>query len=1166
VNDSIRYFQHIILTAKFLLPMYDKFRVLNNRYRISAPCNTGGMSEIYEARDLHTDSKVAVKIFTSGHLDLRVLKESFNRELLALTQLKHPSIVDLLDNGEDSQTGHQFLVLEWVDTDLRKLLQKTSIHDWDRLYWSIIRPLLEGLAFAHSRDVIHRDVKPSNILVDAAGTAKLTDFGVSKLQTYLGSSLTLKDFTSPPYSPPESDDGSYSATRDIFGISAVLVECLAQTILTTYEELYAAFDRIPLPIQVHNIVKRALATDPGKRQQNAAVFLAELDAMQEFRGARSEPKQQIFVEISPNALKGLFIMHPESTREELESLLVSDLNVVCGMTSIFEANRANSETITLFGGSFICRAYVALPDEDHLYIVSVSELSPTVVERRRNDSMAANVLFKRGRPGLSFAGRESINSLRDQLEGFRLKRIAQEAQNQENKLFRLWSSVLEAKTAIEKAKENPIKYDGYQEKGHRILFSTDVAPDGGLSGQLRLVKDDGVVKVTGEVEFATKEQISLYVTNWYSKDLPQIGFLSIDTEAALLAIQRQQSALRTIRADRGIRSDLGRLCVHPEKSRVPGAVSTFTPIQPQIDVPKTSAVAAALGTEDFLVVEGPPGTGKTTFIAELILQCAKTHPNRRILLTSQTHVALDNALEILIRTQSESKIVRIGRSDNPRISKAVENVLLDNVLDSWRDEVLLRGRRFIERWASEHGISPKEVLVGIEFERLAVTQSDLDELSAKTNGIDAQLQEMATAIAARRRTRVLAADEEQAEQDTYRSLNDELAKLKAETRTRVAQREAIRAKLKSLDADTAPLLGLSAVELRKWSELYLPHNTTNRQVKQIFETHAEWQARFGRTPDFQGALLRSAQVVAGTCIGIAAVKAVQDLDFDLCIVDEASKATPTEMLVPLSRSRRWIVVGDHKQLPPFLDEGLRDPQLLEKHGLNESLVRATFFDRLRESLPSECKAFLSMQYRMVPGIGDLISHCFYDDLLNSAPRAWNNTFQKILRKPVVWLSTSRQLKRHDNQVGDSYINETEVAVIHALLKRLAATAAGTNKRWSIAVLSGYASQLSALEGRFATELAKCKSLDIQWNTVDAVQGREADVTIYSVTRSNPAGKLGFLKDASRLNVALSRAKDYLILVGDHEFFLAAQGENPFRKVIQYIERNPKTCGIEEARI
>jgi serine/threonine protein kinase len=100
-------------------------RLLNEQYRLSVPAHIGGMAEIYESRDILTDAKVAIKLFTSGHLEMDVLRESYQRELLALSQLKHQSIVQLLDHGEDRQTGHPFLVLEWVDTDLRRLLQKT---------------------------------------------------------------------------------------------------------------------------------------------------------------------------------------------------------------------------------------------------------------------------------------------------------------------------------------------------------------------------------------------------------------------------------------------------------------------------------------------------------------------------------------------------------------------------------------------------------------------------------------------------------------------------------------------------------------------------------------------------------------------------------------------------------------------------------------------------------------------------------------------------------------------------------------------------------------------------------------------------------------------------------------------------------------------------------
>jgi superfamily I DNA and/or RNA helicase len=90
-------------------------------------------------------------------------------------------------------------------------------------------------------------------------------------------------------------------------------------------------------------------------------------------------------------------------------------------------------------------------------------------------------------------------------------------------------------------------------------------------------------------------------------------------------------------------------------------------------------------------------------------------------------------------------------------------------------------------------------------------------------------------------------------------------------------------------------------------------------------------------------------------------------------------------------------------------------------------------------------------------------------------------------------------------------------------------------------------------------------LDVACNTVDVVQGREADVTIYSMTRSNTARQIGFLAEASRLNVALSRSRQYLVIVGDHVFAYQAVGENPFRQIIEYIEQHPTSCSLKELK-
>jgi superfamily I DNA and/or RNA helicase len=581
-----------------------------------------------------------------------------------------------------------------------------------------------------------------------------------------------------------------------------------------------------------------------------------------------------------------------------------------------------------------------------------------------------------------------------------------------------------------------------------------------------------------------------------------------------------------------------------------------------LDEPKKHAVGAALETQDFLVVEGPPGTGKTTFITELILQALQRYPEWRILLTSQTHVALDNALQNLGKAQSQYRIVRIGRSENSRISKAVEDLLLDNQMEEWREEVVAKGIVFLEKWAVENKLSHREVKIGIEFEKLSSVQRDIDELNARKTGLESQISEL-VAAAPRLSDKKSAKIPSSEQIEIYGQLDDELGKVRADIHRRSAERDAIHTALKKLEPDASQLLNLPAEELRSWSETYLPKTPLNQRLVRMFETHAEWQARFGRTPDFQPALLRAAQVVAGTCVGIASVKGLAELDFDLCIVDEASKATPTEMLVPLSRCQRWVIVGDQKQLPPFLDEGLRDHALLEQFGLDEKSVKVTLFDRLHDLLPLECRNMLSTQYRMVPAIGNLISERFYGGLLKSAPKEWDRSFESALPKPVVWISTSKNPKRSETAVGDSYQNELEVRLVHSVLRTINSLASIANHVWKVAVLTGYAPQRNALERRFARELRNCGHLDIEWNTVDAVQGREADVTIYSVTRSNPNGYLGFLRDASRLNVALSRAKHYLVMIGDHDFFMKASGENPFRGVIEYIGRHPKDCCLQE---
>lgn len=125
----------------------------------------------------------------------------------------------------------------------------------------------------------------------------------------------------------------------------------------------------------------------------------------------------------------------------------------------------------------------------------------------------------------------------------------------------------------------------------------------------------------------------------------------------------------------------------------------------------------------------------------------------------------------------------------------------------------------------------------------------------------------------------------------------------------------------------------SADELRAWADTYAPKTQAGAQLKKMLAAHADWETRFGRSWEFRAALIAASQVVAGTCLGVMSIPGRKTITYDLCIVDEASIATPTQVLVPMARARRTVLVGDNRQLSPFQDPELKSSGLLERYGL-----------------------------------------------------------------------------------------------------------------------------------------------------------------------------------------------------------------------------------------
>lgn len=338
----------------------------------------------------------------------------------------------------------------------------------------------------------------------------------------------------------------------------------------------------------------------------------------------------------------------------------------------------------------------------------------------------------------------------------------------------------------------------------------------------------------------------------------------------------------------------------------------------------------------------------------------------------------------------------------------------------------------------------------------------------------------------------------------------------------------------------------------------------------LLRLQGEWLQRIGTDQNLIGAFLRTRQVIGGTALGFLGHPAARDLEFDLCIFDEASKATATEALVPLAKAKRWVLVGDTNQLPPIDEDILRDDKIMADHQLIPELVTTTLFQYLANHTTYPVKHLLREQYRMTPAIGNLISTCFYDEKLLSPNDHALPGYDQI-NKPVLWLDTSKLPNRRESErtaAETSISNRVEAqlairrleVIDQAIDKQMIKAPAG--RKLEVLAIAPYGRQVEELGRRLAS--VKLKHLAPEVLSVDAVQGRECDLAVFSVTRSNARNDFGFLGQPywRRINVALSRARFGLIVVGDAAFCRSKPGA--LRDVLDYMSSHREDCETRDA--
>jgi hypothetical protein len=533
------------------------------------------------------------------------------------------------------------------------------------------------------------------------------------------------------------------------------------------------------------------------------------------------------------------------------------------------------------------------------------------------------------------------------------------------------------------------------------------------------------------------------------------------------------------------------------------------------------------------LLQGPPGTGKTLFIASLVHYALIHARLRNVLVLSQSNEAVNTAAERILQVSGQLggtiDLLRVGQ--HAKISPALRQYHARAIQDRYRELFRAGIKERVAGASGRLGLDRQYVAEALEIE--AVFGSLVRQIELCETDIGAGFDE-----------------------DVIAAARDRLGPLVGVWRTALRERG-----IGDIGDPHAVLEDLREGAASRHSIYDLD---ARRKLLRVLQLAHEWTSVLGiRGRSLEELLARSRNLICGTCVGIGRPGIQLDKNaFDLVIIDEAARCTPSELAVGMQSGRRILLVGDHRQLPPLYDH-----ELLKAVGprlgitSRKELQRSDFERAFHSDYGRAVARSLKKQYRMAPKIGKLISDVFYPGQDLETAREPPPGYYQLLPRPfddeITWIDAGHARSgRRETVVGTSYVNRREAAAVISVLRAIASSenflkAAKTDLQENeplVGVICMYGPQADLVEEMFvASGLPDDFRQLVKIDTVDAYQGKENRIVIVSLVRSNPEYNMGFVRTANRVNVALSRAMERLVIVGSAQMF--GRQDNPLSLVL-----------------
>lgn len=572
------------------------------------------------------------------------------------------------------------------------------------------------------------------------------------------------------------------------------------------------------------------------------------------------------------------------------------------------------------------------------------------------------------------------------------------------------------------------------------------------------------------------------------------------------------------------------------------------------------------------LLKGPPGTGKTEFISILAHYLYDKQSVSNILIVSQSHEAVNTSVERIRKLCAKYKtplsIARISNKESA-VSPELKDVYTGSIITSQKELFKSNIKERVIELAGD---------LSLEEEYL----EDLFELRASI---------LSTLISTYQ-----AIDHDDVDQKFSFSLDEyKQAFISAMNKLKnmywVNQDFLDQLEYYIHHKDISVLNQLSKIDqisFEAFNQYYGVSNEEGLKAKALIKIALDYEPLIeSQNANYESFLVKTRQLVCGTCVGVGQQNiGIANHKFDWVIIDEAARSIPSELAIAMQSGTRILLVGDQDQLPPLYSsehkKALARQLKISDEDLEDKLQ--SDFGRIFDShYGQKASAELLSQYRMSPSIGALVSDCFYDGKLVTevvdsrgksevelekiilkriVPNIYESQIATELNSTVTWVDTGNA-EHFRLEKGSSIYNPHEVTEIIKFLQRIDQDKSllsklvpepDSLKEPAIGVICTYAEQKHQLRKAFSMcdvsdELRSIVHID----TVDSYQGKQNQIIILSVTRNDPTKFPAFLKSPNRVNVALSRAMDRLVIFGAEEMWQGVNSKLPLGRVLNYIK-------------